>query len=185
MTGTALMRRTPTFVIVLAGMVGLALYYALVTHFAFAAGARRVLGVHFVAVPDRPGEALSIWLHNSRVTIGVAVYSAIAQIVQCLPVDGPAGAERIPLWIGDAILGLWGVGTVAVAGVLIGAYGAVQLHAFWPDGPVELTAWSLLLALVMDARRRRLGWRDTAARVATVELLLALAAILEVGGLAL
>ena len=71
---STLIRRTSTFAAVTASLVGLIGYYALVTHLAFAAEARRLLAVHFTTVPARPGEALAIWLHNSRLVLGVDVH---------------------------------------------------------------------------------------------------------------
>lgn len=183
MRAAAVIRRTPTFTLVLACLLGLAVYYALLTHFAFAADARRILAVRFVGIPNRPEEALSIWLHNSRVVLGVAVVALIARFVPKRRSVGHRGAEHIPLLVSDVILGVWAVGTVALAGVLAGAYGSAQLRAFMPDGPVEVTAWALLITLYIDARRRRGSGRRLLLELATVEGLLAIAAVLEVGGL--
>jgi len=66
--------------------------------------------------------------------------------------------------------------------VALGAYGSAQLGAFLPDGPVEVTAWALLLALYINARRGHDEWRQTLWGLVSVEVLLALAAILEAFG---
>jgi len=179
----AFIRRAPTFPLVLACLTGLGVYYALLTDVLFAAGARRVLDVHFAAVPDRPGEALSIWLHNSRVVLGVGVCVALSVLIRAVMAGEKEGPERIPLWVSDAILTVWAVVVVFTAGVLLGAYGARQVRAFWPYAPVEITAWALLIASYIDARRGRGSHRRRLLSLAIVEGLLALAAVLEVGGL--
>jgi hypothetical protein len=180
---SALIRRVPTFPIVLCCLAGLAAYYALLTHVVFAAEMRRLLDVHFAAVPNRPGEALSIWLHNSRVVLGVGVCVALSDVVRAITAGETHGAERVPLWVGDAILTVWAVTVVLTAGVLLGAYGARQARAFWPYAPVEVTAWALLIASYIDARRGRGSARQQLLTFAMVEGLLAVAAVLEVGGL--
>ncbi len=179
----ALIRRAPSVAIVFCCLTGLAAYYALLTHVAFAAEARRLLDVHFAAVPDQPNEALSVWLHNSRVVLGVGVCVALSGLIRAITVGGPHGAERIPLWVGDAILTVWTVTVVLTAGILLGAYGERQVQAFWPYAPVELIAWALLIAFYIDARRGRGSARRQLLTLATVEGLLAVAAVLEVGGL--
>lgn len=180
---TATLRRIPTVALVLASMVALGFYYALVTHLAFAGQARRLLAVHFAVIPDRSSEALTIWLHNSRLVLGVAVWTAFIGLLRALAADGRTRRSPIPLWIGDGLLGLWAFATVLAAGVLLGAYGAAQAKAFWPYAPIEVAAWALLIALYIDTRRCLVSVRGVLAGFAGVELLLALAAVLEVGGL--
>jgi hypothetical protein len=174
---TATLRRIPTVGLVLAGMAALGFYYALVTHLAFAGQARRLLAVHFTVIPGRPSEVIAIWLHNSRLVLGVTAWTTTVIANSRLP------KQPIPLWIGDVLLALWALGTVFVAGVLLGAYGAVQARAFWPYAPVEVAAWTLMLALYIDTRRARISVRGVLVGFAGVELLLALAAVLETGGL--
>jgi hypothetical protein len=172
-----LIRRTSVFAAVAAVMAALIGYFTLVTDLAFAAQARRLLAVHFTTVPARPGEAVAIWLRNSHLVAGVAV---------CLCVNGLAHtvktARRPSFSLGDVVLALWAVGVAVTAGVLLGAYGSVQARAFWPYAPVELTAWATLLAVYADARLGRHGWRQTVRGLLSVELLLAVAAILETSG---
>jgi hypothetical protein len=171
------LRRLPTVTLVLASVLMLGFYYTLLTHLAFAVQARRLLAVHFATIPDEPGQALAIWLHNSRLVLGIAVW------MSTVAADGRLARTSIPLWVGDVLLGVWAWGTVLAAGVLLGAYGATQAKAFWPFAPVEITAWALLLALYIDTRRRRVSIRRALAGIVAVELLLAVAAVLEVGGL--
>jgi hypothetical protein len=181
---TAMLRRTPTIVLVLAGILALGAYYALLTRLAFAEQARRLLAVHFARIPDRASEALAIWLHNSRLVLGVTVWTAFTSMVRAVATDSRPSKTPIPVWVGDVLLGLWAFTIVLLTGVLLGAYGAAQAKAFWPYALVEIGAWALLIAVYVDARRRRAGAWRVLMGLATVELLLALAAVLEVGGLA-
>ena len=127
-----------------------------------AASVRRLLAVHFVArLADPAHEALWIWFRNSKMTAGVAVAIALVALVQWISPAGRAGAERIPLWFADSILGVWSLLWAALAGVALGAYGSAQLGAFLPDSPVEVAAWALLLSLYVNARRGQGGWRQT------------------------
>lgn len=178
---TTRLHNARTFPLVLGGAVAVAGYYALVTHLAFAGEARRLLAVHFAVIPDRPGEALAIWLHNSRLVAGVGVCAALALGAHAVaPLRGRI--ERAPLLVGDALLGLWAFGTVFTASVLLGAYGSRQAQAFWPYGPIEVTGWMLLLSTYIDVRLGRAGARHLLIGLTTVEALLALAAVLEVKG---
>lgn len=184
----ARLRAIPTFVMVLTGTIVVGGYYALVTRFVFAEQARRLLSVHFTVIADQPAEALTIWLDNSRLVLGVTAWTILtagglpSRIVK--PGDQTRTVPAVALWVGDVLLGLWIVATVLLAGVLLGAYGAAQARAFWPYAPIEISAWALLIATYIDTRRRgRGGMRRVAACLVIVEGLLAIAAVLEVGGL--
>jgi hypothetical protein len=172
-------------VVVLTGMVMVGGYYALVTRFVFAEQARRLLSVHFAVIADQPAEALTIWLDNSRLVLGVTAWMILTTggLPSRTVKPGDRTVPGVVLWVGDVLLGLWIVVTVLLAGVLLGAYGAVQARAFWPYAPVEICAWVLLIATYLDTRRRRGGMRRVAACLVIVEGLLAIAAVLEVGGL--
>jgi hypothetical protein len=171
---TVLRRNAPVLAIVLGCWLAVTVACEVLTRAAFAAGVRRLLAVHFVRrLEDPAGEALWIWLHNSKLTVGVAL--AIAAVALVRPV-APSF-----VWFFDGCLVLWAMVQAALAGVLLGAYGSPQLQAFLPDGPVEVTGWALLLALYINARRGD-GWRQTALGLVWVQALLALAAILEAFG---
>lgn len=174
---SALVRRTAVFLAVAAAMAGMVGYYALLTHLAFAVQARRVLAVHFSTVPAKPGEAVAIWLHNSRFVVGVAI---------CIVVSGLAraarGIARPSFVLSDALLAIWTVGVAVSTGVLLGAYGNAQAKVFWPYAPVELAGWTLLLAVYTNARLRRYRWRQIVRGLVSVEAILAVAAILEASG---
>ena len=179
---SALIRRTSMFAAVTVSLVGLIGYYALVTHLAFAAEARRLLAVHFTTVPARPGEALAIWLHNSRLVVGVAICLFVSGLARTVTAARRIGSTRIPFCMSDALIAIWAVGVAFTAGVLMGAYGAAQARVFWPYAPVEVIGWAMLLALYTNARLGRHGWRQTVRGLVSVEALLAVAAILEASG---
>jgi hypothetical protein len=174
---SALIRRTAVFLVLAATMGGLIGYYALVTHLAFAAQARGVLAVHFRTVPAKPGEAFAIWLHNSRLVIGVAICIAVNGLIKTT-----RGSARPSFVLSDILLAIWAVGVAVTAGVLLGAYGNAQAKVFWPYAPVELVGWALLLAVYTNARLCRYGWRQIARGLVSVEAILAIAAILEAFG---
>ena len=176
-------RNAPVLAAILGCWLAVTLACWIVTRAAFAASVRRLLAVHFVARLADPGhEALWIWLRNSKMTAGVAACVALVALVRWISPAGRAGAERIPLWFADSIIGVWSLLWAALAGITLGAYGSAQLGAFLPDGPVEVTAWALLLALYINARRGHDEWRQTVWGLVSVEVLLALAAILEAWG---
>lgn len=174
---SALIRRAAVFLALTATMGGLIGYYALVTHLAFAAQARQLLAVHFSTVPARPGEAVAIWLHNSRLVIGVAICIVVSGLMRVA-----RGSARPSFVLSDALLAVWAVGVAVTAGVLLGAYGEAQAKVFWPYAPVELAGWALLLTVYTNGRLRRYGWRQIVRGLVSVEAILAVAAILETFG---
>jgi hypothetical protein len=167
------------FAWVLGGSFAVAAGCAGATSAWFAAGARRLLKVHFIASFHHPlGEATSIWLANSRGTAGTAGCVALILLAQRLA-PAARGVERIPWWLCDLLIAATAARTAVLAGVLVGAYGTKQLHAFLPDGPVEVAAWALLVCVYVQVRRRRLGLRESAIGLLVAEMLLAIAALLE------
>jgi hypothetical protein len=145
----------------------------------FAGEARSLLAVQFQRLPATPGEATGIWLHNLRSEVGVAVFAFLDPVCRRL-LEGARPVWRLLLVrVGDVLVAGWAIGSSLAAGVLLGAYGTRQLMAFLPDGPVEVTAWLLLIALYVDVRRGRSSPRAAAPRLALVALLLAVAAVLE------
>lgn len=152
---------------------------AAITTIWFASSARRMLNARFLFAFHHPlSEAASIWLTNSRASLGVA-----GCIVAILFAEHIAPARRridlVPFWLCDLILLVTAARTVVLAGLLIGAYGTMQLRAFLPDGPVEVLAWALLGCVYIQVRRRRIGLRNSLIGLLAVELLLVIAALLE------
>lgn len=169
----------PVLAWVLGGWCAVAVACAAATSGWFAPAARRLLKVHFIVSFHHPlGEAASIWLTNSLATAGTAGCLVLILLAQRLA-PPPHGVERIPWWVCDALLAVTAARTAVLAGVLIGAYGTVQLRAFLPDGPVEVLGWALLTCVYIQVRRRRIGLRGSAIGLLAVEGLLAIAALLE------
>jgi hypothetical protein len=166
-----------TMALVAAYQLTVATTAALITGLAFQNAARRLLRVHFDGVPHHAANALGIWLHNATIVMGFAVFLACAEFTQR---DGQAARiERAILRTCDGAMFLWATGTVVLAGVLAGAYGSRQLDAFLPQGPVEIVAWALLIALYIKVRRQQIAAARAARLLAVVFLVLAAAAVLE------
>jgi hypothetical protein len=168
---------TRTAAAVMAYVLTVAAASAAITRLAFAAPARRLLRVHFTGVSHQAGAAAAIWVHNTRIFIGFAVFLSCAYFIQ--RDERSARIERAILWACDGALLLWATGTAALAGVLTGAYGLAQIRAFMPQGPVELTAWTLLIALYIQVRRQRVRPGRAARQLALILLVLGASAILE------
>lgn len=168
--------RTRDVGLVLGGLAMIAAAGGLLTRAGFAPAARRLLKVHFTPVQPDMMQALAIWAHNSRFLFGIALFAVCVRVARSGVMS--AGA-RVILTVCDLIVVVWAAGTAALAGVLLGAYGTRQLSAFLPQGPVEVLAWALLIAIYIDVRSRRPPITQVLARLATVEVLLATAAILE------
>lgn len=162
---------------VLGAMLAAAVLGAAGTRIGFQMPARRLLAVHFTELQVRPAVAFGIWRHNVTIVAGLAVAMLCAKIVQASNMAGRF--EQVILLACDATLCAWATGTAALAGVLIGAYGARQIRAFLPQGPVEITAWLALIVLYVDVRRRRATVAVVVRRLAVVVVLLAAAAVLE------
>lgn len=168
---------TRTVALVAVYQMAVAAVVALVARLAFQHATRRLLRVHFVAVPHHAGNALEIWLHNATIVMGFAVFLGCAQFTQRDPHAGRT--ERAILRVCDGAMFLWATGTAVLAGLLAGAYGSRQLHAFLPQGPVEIAAWALLIALYIKVRRQQVAAAGAARLLAVVLVMLAVAAVLE------
>jgi hypothetical protein len=167
-----------------AGLLAITGLAAAATALLFAGEARSVLAVHFAPPPATAGDAAGIWLHNLRCELGVAVFAFLDPACRRL-IDGAKPLwRRLLVGVGDVCVAGWATGSSIVAGVLLGAYGMRQLEAFLPDGPVEVTAWLLLLVLYLDVRRGRASARTAEVSLFVIAALLAVAAVFEVGALA-
>jgi hypothetical protein len=161
------------------GLLGITGLATALTGLLVAGEARVLLAVHFATLPGTASEAAGIWLHNLRSELGVAVFAFIDPACRHLLDDGEPVWRRLLVGVGDLCVAGWAVGSSIVAGVLLGAYGMRQVAAFVPDGPVEVTAWLLLIVLYMDVRRGRITGRASAVWLVAVAALLAIAAVLE------
>ncbi|MGH2903318.1 MAG: hypothetical protein ACRDK7_07020 [Solirubrobacteraceae bacterium] len=170
-------RTTRTVAAVMAYLLSVAGACAAITRVAFATQARRLLRVHFTGVSHDAATAAGIWAHNTRIFIGFAVFLACAYFIQ--HDERSARIERTILRTCDGALLLWATGTAALAGVLAGAYGLAQIRAFLPQGPVELAAWALLIALYIHVRRQQVRAARAVRELAVIVLVLAASAVLE------
>lgn len=168
---------TRTAVAVMAYLLAVTCVAAAITRLAFTSEAKRLLAVHFTHVAHHAAAAAGIWVHNTRIFIGFAVFLACAYFIQ--RDQRSARIERTILRACDGALLLWATGTAALGGVLAGAYGLTQIRAFLPQGPVELTAWTLLIALYIQVRRQRVTASRAVRQFALILLLLAASAVLE------
>ena len=166
-------------VIVFGVLLAVAAAAWLLTRVLFAAQARSVLAVHFTSIPASPGQAVAIWIHNSRSTLGIAVFAVSRPVSRALLGDQTQRLERAIVRVCDSIIGLWAIGYATAGGVLLGAYGTRQLRILLPEGPVEIAAWVLLVVLYLDLRRGRVTFGQAAVRLAGVVAILGVAAVLE------
>ncbi len=143
----------------------------------FGAPVRGVLRVHFTTIAHHVGEAVGIWVHNATIVAGFAIFLGGARLAQRDPTA--SRAERAILRACDLALLAWANGSAILAGLLTGAYGPRQLHAFLPQAPVEITAWALLIALYIDVRRQRATVLEIVWGFGVVLALLAAGAVLE------
>jgi hypothetical protein len=166
------------FTVAYGALLAVATATTLLTGLMFSAQARSLLAVHFASIPDTPSQALTIWLHNCRSALGVAVF-ALARFVGRRLSDDTLVFERVIVGVCDAIIGVLAIGYAVGAGMLIGAYGERQLRVFLPEGPIEVTAWVLLVVLYLDLRRDRVTPKQTALRIVAIVATLGVAAVLE------
>jgi hypothetical protein len=151
---------------------------ALIVHVALAAAAREWLAFPFTGIPARPAIAASIFLHNLHALAAVWGLLLIAQSAlwnASLPGWTYRGLRRS----GEVLLGAAVTANVIVVGASLGASGTRMLRATLPHGPVELTAYSLALALYIQGRHRPLPLRLVLPVTALSVAALALAAVLE------
>ena len=113
-------RNAPVLAAILGCWLAVTLVCWIVTRAAFAASVRRLLAVHFVARLADPGRRrdldLAAQLEDDRGRSGCI---ALVALVQWISPAGRAGAERIPLWFADSILGVWSLLWAALAGVAL------------------------------------------------------------------
>ena len=143
--------------------------------------ARELLGFDFGGVPRRPDQVVGIFANNLRVLGALLAACAAAQLAR------HAVTARWEQTLLRAVTSVCDVAVIAgcalhllLIGSALGAYGRRTLELVLAHGPFELVAFSLALALYVDARRMRLPVE----RVLDVALLapvaLAFGAVLEV-----
>lgn len=143
--------------------------------------AREWLGFGFGGIDNRVSEATSIFANNARLLVAILLACGVAQLALT---TSPAGlgsrlVRALALLCDVAVVGSAALQAILV-GAAVGAYGGRMVAALLPHGPLELAAYSLVLALYVAARRERLApGRWLAVGLASV-LVLALAAPVEV-----
>lgn len=150
---------------------------AAIVHLAFASPARHWLAFSFSGIPARAGEVAVIFTHN---LLALGATGGLLLIAQVRHRAGESGAIQRGLQrAGEFVLGAGVAVNVIVIGASIGAYGERMVRAVLPQGPLELAAYALALALYLRGREHRLA----AAHVAIIAVLsmigLAIAAALE------
>jgi hypothetical protein len=165
----------------LAGVLTVAvLAVGLAVQLAFAGWARHLLAFHFPRIAARPEVAVTVFVHNlhALLAIGGALLVAQAPYLTSRAAE-PARVHR-GLQRGCEVLVAGGVAAnVIVIGASFGAYGIRMARAALPHGPVELAAYSLALALYVQARHRPLPARHLLTVAALSTCALAAAALLE------
>ncbi|MBV8219504.1 MAG: hypothetical protein JO325_13640 [Solirubrobacterales bacterium] len=152
---------------------------ALVTSVTFASAARRWLAYPFAGIAARPGEAVTIFLHNLRALAAVAGLLLVAQSPYWAGTTGGGSVHRAIRLSGQALLAAGVSANLIVVGASLGAYGSRMVRAVLPHGPVELAAYALVLALYLQGRNKPLPLRHALMVFALSISLLALAAPLE------
>lgn len=169
------------------GLVLLAAGAALAVSLAGAEGARAWLGYGFEGLPDRAGEVVAIFANNVRMLAGVFAACCVAQLARndLRAGAGPqaalaSGFGQAFTWVCDLAVAGSAVGHALLIGASVGAYGNRLLAFLFPHGPFELAAYSIALALYVEARRGRVPLRRWVASAALGVGALALGAPLEV-----
>lgn len=144
------------------------------------ASARRLLGFHFAGIPARPSVAATVFVHNLHALLAIGGALLVAQMPYLVDRAADPGRTHRMLRLACEIALAGAVAAnVIVIGVSFGAYGTKMARAALPHGPVELTAYSLALALYIQGRRRALPARHILLVLALSTCLLAAAAVLE------
>jgi hypothetical protein len=177
------------------GLVLVAAAAAVVVSLAPAAEVRDALGYRFEGIPDRAGEVGAILLNNLRLLAGVLAAAAVAQLARGAAGDDSArgaagddsalgalasGFARALVWVCDLAVAGSALGHALLIGAAAGAYGDRLLAFLLPHGPFELAAYSVALALYVDARRTTVPARRWIACAAFACAALVLGAPIEV-----
>lgn len=159
--------------VVAIAMLGGAAVVAALAALLGAGAVRDALGFPFTGVPDRLGEAVSIFVANARLAAGVGVAAVVGQ-------------ARLRGWVPELVERVCDVGVllalavnVGIVGAATGAYGGRMVLAMLPHGPLELAAFSLAVAAQRRARAEHLTARWAGGVVLAVVAVLAVAAVLE------
>jgi hypothetical protein len=154
------------------------LMVAAAVHIVMATPARNWLGYTFRGVPARLDVAIGIFANNGRVILGVLGLLLVDQI-NARTTGGPTPIQRVLMTGGELILTGVAAANMLVVGAALGAYGQRMVKAVLPHGPIELAAYSLVVGLYVEGRRRPLRAAHLTKVTLTSLALLAVAALLE------
>jgi hypothetical protein len=164
-----------------AALSGAVLAVALSVRIAAADDVRDLLGFTFPGVQDRLSEVAAIFANNARVLLAIAVASTVTQAANRADAKGLGRvAMEALVRLCDVSLLLSCVVQVGLIGATLGAYGMRGLGPILPHLPFELGAFSLALALYLDARRRRISGERLILVTSTAAAFLAVGAFVEV-----
>lgn len=162
------------------GLTATTLAVAAIVRIGWAAEVRRLLGFGFTGVPARLDTAVSIFAGNARLLAAVFGAILVAQSPWLAGRDARRGPVMNVLTAAvDTVLAFAVAVNVALVGGALGAYGERMAVALLPHGPLELAAYTLALALYLQARRGPIAARHVLAVGAVCLGGLALAALLE------
>jgi hypothetical protein len=157
-----------------------ALTIGIAVHLAAAGSARRLLAFHFPGVRAQPAAAATVFLHNLHALLAVGGALLVMQSPYLvIHAAGPGRIHRTLQRACEALLVGGVAANVIVIGASFGAYGIRMVRAALPHGPVELAAYSLALALCLEAQHRPLPGRHILTVAALSTSTLAAAALLE------
>lgn len=162
------------------GLTAAACVIAALVHVACATRARELLGFPFAGLTPSPSTALAILAHNTGVLAVVFAAIVVVRAPWMAARDGARGLlATMILSAIDTLLALQVALNTALVGVALGAYGTRMFSALLPHGPIEVTAYSLALALYLHARRGPITLARFVATGAICLGALAVAALLE------
>ena len=109
----------------------------------------------FTGISARPDVAAGIFLHNVHALAAVGGLLLIAQSAQWTArADEPTRVSGTARRLGEVLLGGAIAANLIIVGASFGAYGSRMLRAVLLQGPLSLAAYSLVLALDPEGRKR-------------------------------
>lgn len=153
---------------------------AIAVHFVFAATARQILDFPFAGLEPAPETVAVILTTNLRLLIGVIAAIVIVQSPWCAESDGRRSNAGLLVVAGiDTLIGLEVALNAVIIGASLGGYGWRMVLAVFPHGPLELAAFSTVLALYLRSRTEPLTPRTIARGALAGSGLLLAAAVIE------
>jgi hypothetical protein len=170
-------------------LVDLAAGTAMVVTLVGDAEIRAWLDFSFAGLPEHLGEVVSILGNNLRILAGLLAACLVANLGLGISQDAASGVgrsrltdkfARVVVVVCDCMVAGSAIAHALIIGAGIGAYGGRMVLALLPQGPLELAAYSLALALYVRARRTDVELHQWIAVAGVSVTTLLLAAPLEV-----